>query len=110
LEPIEIGGVERPAGTVVLLSVASANRDSEVYADPGRFEVGRFGAPEVPRPLSFGTGPHYCLGANLARMAMEETIAGFVGREISLVDDQVRWRLVLGRGPAHLPVRATALA
>jgi cytochrome P450 len=105
VEPIEIAGVERPAGTLVMLAVGSANRDPEVYTDPDRFDVGRFSAPDTPRPLSFGTGPHFCLGSNLARMIMEEVIARFARSDLRLVGDpqQVEWRTVLGRGPVSLP-------
>jgi cytochrome P450 len=112
LGPVEVGGVERPAGTLVLLAVATANRDPGVYADPDRFDVGRFESSDVPRPLSFGTGPHFCLGANLARMAIEETIRGFAEKDVRLIGDpdEVAWRLVLGRGPASLPVKVATAA
>ncbi|HET6874135.1 MAG TPA: cytochrome P450 [Acidimicrobiales bacterium] len=105
LEPIEIAGVERPAGTLVMLAVGSANRDPEVYADPDRFDVRRFSSPDIPRPLSFGTGPHFCLGSNLARMIMEEVIARFAASDLRLDGDpdRVEWRSVLGRGPVSLP-------
>lgn len=104
--PVEIAGIERPAGTVVLLTVASANRDADVYADPDRFDVARFQADGVPNPISFGTGPHYCLGANLARMAMEEAITGLASSHLRLPDKtvQIEWRAVLGRGPVKVPV------
>lgn len=67
---------------------------------------------DVPRPLSFGTGPHFCLGANLARMAIEETIRGFAEKDVRLMGDpdEVAWRLVLGRGPASLPVKVATAA
>lgn len=106
--PVEIAGIERPAGTVALLTVASANRDAGVYTDPERFVVDRFEDEGVPNPISFGTGPHYCLGANLARMAMEETISGLAESRLRLPDDPVRieWRAVLGRGPVNVPVVA----
>jgi cytochrome P450 len=107
LEPVEIGGVERAAGTMVLLAVGAANRDPEVYSEPDRFQVGRFSSPDVPRPLSFGTGPHFCLGSHLARMVIEETIAGFAERSLRLSTDQVEWRMVLGRSPMSLPVEVT---
>lgn len=106
--PVEIAGTERPAGTVALLTVATANRDAGVYTDPERFVVDRFEDEGVPNPISFGTGPHYCLGANLARMAMEETISGLAESRLRLPDDPVRieWRAVLGRGPVNVPVVA----
>lgn len=105
--PVEVGGVTRPAGTPVLLSVMTANRDPAVWEDPDTFEVNRFSAPSAPRLLSFGTGAHYCLGANLARMTLEAIARGFVGRHISPVGDpgRLEWRLVLGRSPVGLPVR-----
>jgi cytochrome P450 family 142 subfamily A polypeptide 1 len=52
-------------GDKVLLLYPSANRDAEVYPDPDRFDIDR-----RMHHLGFGIGPHYCLGANLARMEM----------------------------------------
>ena len=105
--PLDIGGVTRPAGTMVLLSVLMANRDDATWDRPDVFDIDRFTRPDVPRLLSFGTGPHYCLGANLARMTLEETVAGFATRDVRPAGDldAVEWRLVLGRSPASLPVR-----
>jgi cytochrome P450 len=54
-------------GDKVYLSYASANRDEEVFADPDRFDVMR---PNADRHLSFGAGPHYCLGGRLARLQL----------------------------------------
>jgi cytochrome P450 len=106
-EPVEIGGAERPAGTMVLLSVITGNRDPKVWEDPDSFVLERFTRPAAPHLLSFGTGLHYCLGANLARMTLEETVKGFVRRDITPAEDldAVQWRLVLGRSPATLRVR-----
>jgi cytochrome P450 len=106
-EPLEIGGIERPTGTPVLLSVMTGNRDPAVWERPDAFDVGRFTRPAAPRLLSFGTGPHYCLGANLARMTLEETVGGIVARDLRPVGDleDVAWRQVLGRSPVTLPVQ-----
>lgn len=111
-EPIEVGGLERPAGTMVLLAVGAANRDPDVYSDPDRFDVARFRSPDVPRPLSFGTGPHFCLGSSLARVALEETVRGFAATNVRLTcdADQLAWRLVLGRAPVGLPVQFASVA
>jgi cytochrome P450 len=71
LDPVEIGGLRIPAGSHLTLSLASANRDPRkwgVSADV--LDIGRPGAHEH---VSFGAGPHYCLGAALARL--EATIA-----------------------------------
>jgi cytochrome P450 len=104
--PVDIGGVERPAGTMVMLSVFTANRDPAVWEHADSFDVERFTRPSAPPILSFGTGVHYCLGANLARMTLEETVAGFVARDIKPAEDleDVQWRQVLGRSPATLRV------
>lgn len=65
----ELGGVAIPAGTNVSVSVAAANRDPARYPDPDRFDPTRKGIAH----LTFGGGPHLCLGMHLARM--ESTVA-----------------------------------
>lgn len=64
---MEIGGVSIPKGTAVLLSIASANRDPEVYEDPDRLWLKR---PMRPL-LSFGFGPHMCMGMHMAIAEIE---------------------------------------
>jgi hypothetical protein len=107
VEPTEVAGTELPPGAMVVLSVAAANRQDDVWKDPDRFDVTRFTDPDAPKPLSFGAGPHYCLGAALARMTVEEAVRGFAkGPVIEHADDpwNVEWRTILGRSPASLPV------
>jgi cytochrome P450 len=65
----ELGGIEIPAGTTVNVSIAAANRDPARYPDPDRFDPTRTNIAH----LTFGAGPHLCLGAHLARM--ETTVA-----------------------------------
>ena len=61
----EIGGVPVPVGSTIMLMLAAANREESRYTDPDRFQLGR----EDPKPhISFGHGPHLCLGMHLARM------------------------------------------
>jgi cytochrome P450 len=63
----EIGGVPVPAGSTVMVMLAAANRDETRYPDPDRFDIFR----NDPRPhISFGHGPHVCLGLHLARIEM----------------------------------------
>ncbi|WP_241266624.1 cytochrome P450 [Streptomyces scabichelini] len=64
LEPIEIAGHTVRAGRVVVLLLASANRDASVFAEPDRVDLTRSPNPHV----SFGGGVHLCLGAALARI------------------------------------------
>jgi cytochrome P450 len=54
-------------GDALLMSYLSANRDEDVFADPFRFDAKRANASSH---LAFGTGVHFCLGANLARMEL----------------------------------------
>jgi cytochrome P450 len=115
LEPFEIGGIERAAGSMVFLASASASRDEDVWGDPDVFRPTRFTEPGAPKLLSFGSGPHYCLGAALARMTMEEVLlaAARAGLGDTIVADApidantIEWRQILGRSPARLPVTVT---
>ncbi len=78
-EDTEIRGQKIAAGQKVVMWYNSANRDEKVYADPHRFDVTR--QPQ-PAQVGFGAGgPHFCLGANLAR------------REISVMFDELRRRV-----------------
>jgi cytochrome P450 len=63
----ELGGVAIPAGSMLLLRYASANRDEARFPDADRFDVRRANAGEH---LAFGHGIHFCLGALLARKEM----------------------------------------
>ena len=63
-DDMELGGVNIPAGTLVLANTAAANRDPDVYNDPDRLDITRNRPPAM---LTFGGGVHYCLGAHLAR-------------------------------------------
>ena len=70
---IELGGARIRRGDLVTVSIAGANRDPAVFTDPDRFNIRRANAR---LNLAFAQGPHFCLGAQLART--ETTIA--VGR------------------------------
>lgn len=64
---IGLGGVTIRAGDLVLLGRPAANQDERIYLDPDRFDIGRGGPPH----LAFGHGPHFCLGAPLARIELQ---------------------------------------
>ncbi len=71
LEDVELAGVVIPAGTLVVVNTASANRDRAVYHNPGQLDITREDAPAMQ---TFGAGMHYCLGANLARLELAEAL------------------------------------
>ena len=105
LEEIEdLGGKRIPKGESVLCLLGSANRDPAVYSDrPDRLDITR---PNV-KPLSFGGGIHFCLGAQLARIEAEIAISTLLRRipDLRLDDaENPQWRptFVL-RGLKQLP-------
>jgi cytochrome P450 len=75
-EEVCLGGVTIPAGETVLPSFNVANRDPAAFDDPDRLDVGR--APKTH--LGFGAGAHHCLGAQLARMELQEAFRGLLTR------------------------------
>jgi len=75
-EEVCLGGVTIPAGETVLPSFNVANRDPAAFADPDRLDVSR--APKTH--LGFGAGAHHCLGAQLARMELQEALHGLLTR------------------------------
>jgi cytochrome P450 len=108
-EPLALGDVTIPAGEPIALLLAAGNRDPSAYENADRFEPRRWLAdPQPPAPLSFAFGPHFCLGASLARLEAEtmlETLLA-VRPEIALAGDALEWRHTgLFRGLCALPVR-----
>lgn len=63
--PVQLGGVDVPAGAKLMLLLAAADRDPDRFDAPDVFDVRR---PDAARHLAFGKGIHFCLGAALARM------------------------------------------
>ncbi len=66
-EDVDVMGVTLPRGTEVALLLGAANRDPQVWDDPNRFDPGRSLKPN----LAFGAGPHFCVGAPLARLELK---------------------------------------
>ena len=75
-EDVQLGGVTIPAGELVMPLYSTANRDPSVFTDPDRFDVTR----EAASHLAFGAGVHHCLGAQLARVELQEAFRGLIGR------------------------------
>jgi cytochrome P450 len=88
-EPLEIGGQKLLPGQRVMLLIGSANRDPEHAQDPDRFDIGR----RDTRHLAFGHGPHYCIGAQLARLQAQEVLSAFYlkGRDVRVVTSPILW-------------------
>jgi cytochrome P450 len=106
--PIELHGATIPAGAMVWLCTAAANRDETAWPEPNRFQPDRFTRPDTPKLLVFGAGQHFCLGAALARLTVEECVRAVLAADPPLRLDEneaeIPWRAVLGRSPARLSV------
>ncbi len=104
MEDLEIGGVTIRQGDMVMGSVASANRDETVFDAPDQFDITR----DTREILTFGSGTHYCLGANLALQELDCMLEGaleFLPEGARLVDDELEWESIgLMRRPVNLPV------
>jgi cytochrome P450 len=103
----EVAGVPLRAGSVVLALLGGANRDPEIFPEPDAFDVTRSNAAEH---LSFSSGPHYCLGAALARMEGEIGLRTLFERfpEITPTGNPRRRGTGTLRGYRSLPVRLGA--
>ena len=82
---ITLGGVVIPRGATVFLSIGSANRDENVFGpDADHLDLAR---PTAQRQIAFSAGPHYCLGAALARTELQEGIFRLLDRFPNLYAD-----------------------
>ncbi|MFI7232046.1 cytochrome P450 [Nonomuraea angiospora] len=96
-EDIEIGGVPVPKGVPVTASIASANRDPRAFDEPDRFDLRR----EPSAHLGFAHGPHFCVGASLARVQTGIALGALLRRfpglalasEVRHMPDPGTWRL-----------------
>lgn len=106
MAPAVIEGVALEPGAMVAVGLASANRDEAAFADADRFDVGR--SPN--HHLSFGHGPHYCIGNLLARRETEALLAALLDRfaEVRPAWDAaagLAWRPTVSfRAPLTLPI------
>ncbi|MEV5957114.1 cytochrome P450 [Streptomyces sp. NPDC051987] len=101
---VEVGGVTIRSGDAVILSVNSANRDAAVYTDAETFDPDR---PERNH-LGFGHGPHFCIGASLARTELRIVFAALAerlpGLRLAKDVDDLTMRTTLTGGVSELPV------
>lgn len=105
---VVIGGTRIPANHYVLLSISSANRDPRCFEEPDTFRLDR----GTINHITFGRGPHFCLGTHLARAELRVTLNAVLSRlkGLRLVDpSKVRIQGALLRGPTALPVAYDAI-
>jgi cytochrome P450 len=102
-EDAVVGGTEIAAGQSLYLAYLSANRDESVFDDPFRFDVSR----QPNKHLAFGFGPHFCLGAQLARMETRALFSELLPRleSIELAGTPRSSATVFVGGLKSLPIR-----
>ena len=104
----ELRGVTFPAGSLLFVSIASANRDPGVFADPDRFDVA---AERKEEHLTFALGRHYCLGASLARAEAEIGLRSLLGvlPDVTAAPGPVDYAEdMIFHGPSRLTLRLSA--
>ncbi|WP_052851163.1 cytochrome P450 [Streptomyces avicenniae] len=104
-EDVDLGGVRVRAGEPVVPVVTAANHDPAVFENPDVIDLERVGPPH----LSFGHGPHYCIGAQLARfelrLMLEALVRRFPRLALAVPQDRLVWRSGhLLNGLEELPV------
>jgi len=99
---VDVAGRTVRAGERVGLLLGSANRDEQAFAQPDRFDVSR---PDNPH-VGFGAGIHYCVGAPLARLEMQEAVSALLSRyrRLELAGEPVRRPTFQFRGLTSLPL------
>jgi cytochrome P450 len=108
LEDVEVNDVTFPEGTIVMVSAFNANRDAGTIDAPDTFDI--TADRGAAKPLTFGAGIHYCLGANLARAEMQEALTLFAERVATLeLDGDAELGSIQGiYGVDRLPLRLAA--
>jgi cytochrome P450 len=107
--PVEIRGKSLAAGEDIMICFGSANRDERRFADPDRVVLDR--SPNAH--LSFGMGPHRCIGQNLARVFLRSTLKAVLRRmpDFQVPDDFVpRYQVGEARAMVSLPATFTPAA
>jgi cytochrome P450 len=105
---VQLGGHDVPSGAAVVVWLGSANRDEDVFAHPYVFDVQRHPNPHI----AFGYGPHFCIGAALARTSLEllfnEILARVERFELTGIVAHLASNFVAGI--KRFPVRAVPVA
>ncbi|MFE2303584.1 cytochrome P450 [Streptomyces sp. NPDC059445] len=105
VDDVHIAGGTIPARAAVVAWIGSANRDASLFPDPHTFDITR---PNAKRQVAFGFGPHFCIGAPLARLTLriffEELLERF--GPIELAGEPQHLRSYFIAGMTHLPIVA----
>lgn len=104
IDDTPIGADTVPAGGAVVAWIGSANRDESQFADPHRFDITR----RENHHVAFGFGPHYCIGAPLARMTLRAFFTEVLQRfeSVDLDGEPQHLRSYFIAGMTHLPIVA----
>jgi cytochrome P450 len=103
LEDVNVGERVIAKGETAIVAISAANRDPRQFSDPERLDVGR--TPN--RHIAFSAGPHFCVGATLARTEAQIAIPGLLRRfpSLELAVEKPEWRETITlRGLKGLPV------
>jgi len=103
VETVEVGGERLEPGTQVLFSLTSADRDETVFHRAEAFAPREHA--DIPH-VGFGHGPHFCLGAALARAELQEALSALSGRlGCPTIGSGATWAPPMGiNGPKELPI------
>ena len=102
-EDLTFDATEIRAGERLWLAIGATGRDPRQFPEPTRFDIGR--SPN--RHLQFGLGPHFCIGAALARAEIQIALAGLLAgfRRIELATHEIHWHeIAVFRGPKAVPL------
>jgi cytochrome P450 len=104
---VNVGGTDFAEGDKIVIWYASANRDERVFKDPMTFDIERSPNEHV---AFGGGGPHFCLGANLARMEIQVIFDELLDRwdDLELTGEPSRLRSNFINGIKHIPLKFTA--
>jgi cytochrome P450 len=105
MEEFDYRDVTFPAGTIVMISAFDGNRDPDMFEAPDEFDI--TADRERTKPMTFGAGIHYCLGANVARAELQEALAFLPGAMPGLaLDGEPEFDSINGiYGLDRLPIR-----
>jgi cytochrome P450 monooxygenase OleP len=104
-EDLELNGTTIRAGDAVAFSLASANQDDDVFAQAADVVLDREPNPHI----AFGHGPHYCIGASLARLEIQAAIGTLArrlpGLRLAVEENELEWNKgMMVRSLVSLPV------